>query len=646
MRPGPILGAYPEREHAPGMHGPTLLERAEKLRDRNAFVAAVCEYEGRFRAHDAETLVQIAKQLRIELRARGFLEELVIRAFVLIREHAFRELGMAHLPSQIEGGRAMLDGALVEMPTGEGKTLMACLPACTAALAGVPVHVISVNAYLVARDAGALAGLYRALGLSLGVVTAETDDCARKQAYAADVTYCENTQLVFDYLKDRVALGIAPIRPSSGLWRVSGTQTAQGNMRLRGLCFAIVDEADSVLVDEARTPLVLATADSTTALPMALYAHVLTIAEQLTAPRDYILEQGTVRLNDTGRARVHELGERWSGAYVKGAYGEDLLRQALTALTLLRRDRDYLVVEERIQLIDEHTGRVLADRRWTSHLQHLLEVKEHCPISTDQATLAQLSYQRFFRRYLHLCGTSATLTQTNAELREVYAKPVVPIAPHKPSLLQVYPLRLVRAHEDKLRLLVHLVKEMRGRQRPVLVGTLSVAQSENVALHLAKEGIPANVLNARQDADEAALVAGAGNKGVVTVATNMAGRGTDIPLGAGVAALGGLHVIAFEANEETRIDAQLRGRAARQGNPGSFEPLAALSDRCLRERGILSAVAGVLLDRAPWLAGKLAHLAIRQTQRTTEQRRRALRRTMLQADAKLSDTFAFTGSVE
>jgi preprotein translocase subunit SecA len=589
-----------------------------------------------------------ALELRQQLMRRGLIDELVVPTFALVREVATRALKMRHYDSQLLGGWVMLNGMLAEMETGEGKTLTATLPACTAAMAGIPVHVITVNDYLAQRDAELMAPLYKLLGLTVGVITEDvTDPAARRMAYGCDVTYCTNKQLAFDYLRDRVTMG----HRRSGLRRAVDSLQAGtgGGLLLRGLCFAIVDEADSVLVDEARTPLILSRqvagpCDAET------YRQALELAARLTPGDDYVVRERerAVVITDRGQARLAELAAEMPGVWSRARRRESLVEQALSAQHLYVRDQHYLVRDGKVLIIDENTGRVMADRSWEMGLHQMVEAKEDCEVTPARESLAKITYQRFFRRYLRLGAMSGTAAEVGTELWSVYGLRVVKVPSHKPMQRQATGTRLHLTAEQKWRAVVERAKTLHWQQRPVLIGTRSVAASEQLSALLNEAGLDHRVLNARNDAEEADIVARAGQAGRITVATNMAGRGTDIRLGAGIPELGGLHVIATERNEARRIDRQLFGRCGRQGDPGSFEAILSLEDEILAlyAPAPIKRVLRGMLRRESRLGQRLGAGAMRIAQRTLERRYARMRRELIKLDQRLGDVLAFTGPME
>jgi preprotein translocase subunit SecA len=567
-----------------------------------------------------QALVDAGRALRPRLLRDDVRGPAVDAAFALIREVTGRLLGKRHHRVQLEAGLAMIEGRLAEMRTGEGKTLTALLPAISYALSGRPVHVVTVNDYLAKRDADLLQPVYAAFGLTIGIVQAGQSSDERRQIYAADVVYSTNKELVFDYLRDRIALR-SPAGPRSLL--------------LRGLAFAIVDEADSVLIDEAQTPLLVA-AERQRAEPAPPYSDALRESASFREGREFtrVGHGRQIELTAQGRRRCEACAARWTGVWRAERAAQELLRHALAAVHVFMRDRDYIVTDGKVQIVDEFTGRVLSDRSWQLGLHQAIEVKEGLSPSAPRETLAQLTLQRFFRRYVRLAGMSGTAREVAGELRGIYGLSVCAIPTHRPSRLVDRGCRLHATASAKWAAVVAAVAREVAAGRPVLVGTRSVAASERIAAHLAEAGIAHVVLNARQDAREAETVAEAGRAGRVTVATNMAGRGTDIHLGAGVAAAGGLHVILTEYHESARIDRQLIGRAGRQGDPGSYEIIASLED------DLFVRFAPLLRS---WPTQLATHIAPRLAQSAAGRAGRRLRRQIVARDQSLDRAFFFAG---
>ncbi len=597
---------------------------------------AVEEASRAFEGLDDAAFQRAVEEVRHDLQRRGFAPDLVTRSFALIREASARCTGLRHYPVQLLAGLVMMDGALAEMQTGEGKTLTAALPAATAALAGLPVHVITVNDYLAARDADLLRPVYAALGLTVGVVQQDQDEPSRRAAYACDVTYVVNKEVAFDYLRDRLTVG----RTRSAAARaIAGLGGNTPPLLLRGLCFAVVDEADSILIDEACTPLIISGPHDTAAdVP---YAVALEAAREMVEGRDFRVEGARgqqAALTPSGRAK---LATRLAG--VKGAWGvrrarEDLVMQALAALHLFIRDRHYVVQDGKVQIVDEHTGRIATGRAWQNGLHQLIEMKEGCATTERRATRASITYQRFFGRYLHLAGMSGTLAEVAAELRATYGLATIRIPTHRPARRTVMRARLYRTSIEKQRALVETVRAEAMSRRPILIGTASVEASEALSRSLAEAGVAHVTLNANHPEEEAAIIAEAGQIGRVTVATNMAGRGTDILLGPGVADRGGLHVILTEYHSSSRIDRQFVGRGGRQGDPSSTMTLCALDDELMI--GQLPRLARALSKsstplRIPGLVHLLRRSAQARAAASAVRMRRATERSQRDADRAL-----------
>jgi preprotein translocase subunit SecA len=565
------------------------------------------------------------------------------RAFALVREASRRSLGMIPFDVQLMGAAALFAGKLAEMQTGEGKTLTAGLAGCIAGVAGLPVHVVTVNDYLAERDADVMRPLFAYFGLDVGVIITGMSLEARAAAYACQVTYCTNKELVFDYLKDRVTAGGRASRAQLKVRSHLSGQRKSG-LLLRGLHFAIVDEADSILIDEARTPLILAEKGDSAGDPM-VYAQALELARGLVEGRDYelLLARRELHLMQAGKATLAglcaELGPAWAAAHAR----EHLVSQALRAIHLFQRDQHYLVAEDKVHIVDEYTGRILPGRTWEQGLHQLIETKEGCPLSDQNRTLARITYQRFFRRYLRLSGMTGTAQEVRKEIWSVYGLETVAIPTNRPCLRVYLPTVCCVDAVEKWQRVVQEAERMRKVGRPVLIGSRSVEASEQLDAALNAAGIPHRVLNARQDADEAQVVAEAGQPGVVTVATNMAGRGTDIHLGPGVAEKGGLHVILTEYHDSSRIDRQLFGRCARQGDPGSVQAIVAYDDGLFKEQSaaLLATLRRLYLAGTPpfWTA-RLRH----QSQSRAEATHARTRRDTLKQDRNLDTMLAFAGN--
>jgi preprotein translocase subunit SecA len=588
-----------------------------------------------------EDLAARAAALRPRLKVKGFADvALAGEAFALVRETATRTIGMRHFDVQLVGGWALLNGMVAEMETGEGKTLTATLAAATAALSGRAVHVITVNDYLAERDAETMRPVYEALGLTVGCVKSGMDQESRRAAYRCDIAYCSNKEIAFDYLRDRMVLGGKPRAIAMRLDALFGVGILR-KLLLRGLQFAIVDEADSVLVDEARTPLILS-AEGDNSQEEALHRQALDLARQLS-DADYDLMEEGVELTASGARRLEKLAQSLTGIWKGPRRREQLVRQALSALHVFKRDRHYLVREGKVVIIDEFTGRLMPDRSWEHGLHQLIELKERCDVTGRRETLARISYQRFFRRYMHMAGMTGTASEVAGELWAVYGLRVAKIPTHKPVRRVRHPDQVYGQSEAKWRAVVARIARHQQAGRPVLVGTRSVEASEHLAALLDAEQLPYRLLNARQDRDEAEIIARAGEPGCVTVATNMAGRGTDIKLAPGVAEAGGLHVIATELHDSGRIDRQLFGRCGRQGDPGSVEAILAIEDDLVEN--FLPLAAEQLRERDV-ISERLGNAVFRMAQWRAQRTHSRARRDLLDLDDYLGDVLAFAGRGE
>jgi len=651
LRPGIATGSYPEREDVreswldrttSAVFGALYQRFGPNHLDRG-FLRQVARASEGLEPLTTHELSEMATVLRRDLHRNGLRPDLVASAFAVIREVSGRTLGMRHFDVQLLGGWAMMRGKVAEMETGEGKTLTATLPAATAALAGIPVHIITVNDFLVARDAAWMKPLYDVLGLSVGTILEGMSPTDRRRAYGCSITYCTNKQVVFDYLKDRLLLQQENRALHLKIEALHRADPRVSRLMMRGLCFAVVDEADSVLVDEARTPLIISGGRGA-GDEERVYRQALGAARRMLAGRDYLVSERErhVDLTDLGRAHAARLTNRYGGVWNVPGHRENIVRQALAALHLHLRDKHYIVDEGQVRIVDEYTGRVMADRSWERGLHQMVEAKEGLEISGRQETLARISYQRFFRRYLRLAGMTGTAREVAGELWAVYGLNTVRIPTNRPQARKIHGDLLYPTSRAKWQAIAEQVAELHKSGRPVLVGTRSVADSEHISGLLNEAGIQHSVLNARQNRTEAEIVAQAGQPGRVTVATNMAGRGTDIRLAPGVGEAGGLFVIASERHEAGRIDRQLFGRSGRQGDPGEGQAMVSLDDELVRS------VFGSLLDRlrSGHLPGWLGRMLFSWAQRTTERRHSAIRKRLLHSDESLQDLLAFSGRGE
>jgi preprotein translocase subunit SecA len=658
LRPGIAQGFYPERSEPPEswldraahrLHG-SALRLAPIFHNRQRdFLVAVHEHTRLLEGVSDDELTQQVAHLRHALIREGLTDEVIAPTFAAIRETSLRASGVAHYDVQLLAGRAMAHGSLAEMETGEGKTLSATLPAATVALAGVPVHVISVNDYLVQRDAEAMRPIYHALGLTVGIVTERMSDRAERQAaYACDVTYVTGKQVAFDYLKDGLQRRHRRSRLTPHLARLRG-EPAGERLLLRGLCFAVVDEADSVLVDEARTPLILSGPAGSGDWD-ATYRQAMEIASTLEEGSDFRLHirKQAIEFTESGRRRLEELAAPLEGMWTGPNRREEWVEKALRAVHFFLPDRHYLVRRGKIEIIDQPTGRAAPDRAWERGLHQMIEIKEGCELSPERETLARISYQQFFRRYLRLSGMTGTAREVASELWSVYRLNPVLIPTRLPVQRRSSGSRLFATADAKWDAVAERARELQRIGQPVLVGTCSVEASEHLGALLAERGLPHRVLNARQDGEEASIVAEAGRRGRITLATNMAGRGTDIQLGAGVLESGGLHVIATQRSEARRIDRQLFGRCGRQGDPGSYEEIFSLEDDPLQAFfpvGIRRILVERWVAKAPLFAWQ-AKLLTRLPQWAEERRHARTRRSLMAMEEYLERLLAFSGPGE
>ena len=625
---------------------------------RSSIVELTDRHDAALRLLDDDALRRRARELRAVLRAQGLQREPVSEFFAIVREAASRTVGKRHHATQLMAGWALVEGRLVEMATGEGKTFAATLAATTVAMTGHPVHVITVNDYLAARDAREMAPLYRYFGLAVGTIVQGMPRPERRAAYAHDIVYCSNKELAFDYLRDRIAAHGRSSAMHAALHRLhdgAASQAAEGAaadvLVLRGLVYAIVDEADSVFIDEARTPLILSTMTDVPGESQQC-TEALDFARALEEDVDFVIDPfgRSAVLSDAGRRRLDAFAASRDSWWTSARAREERITQALSALKLFHRDRHYMVVDDKVQIVDESTGRAMPDRSWERGLHQFIEAKEGVPLTARRDTLARLTYQRLLCRYLRLSGMTGTAVEVAREIAGTYGLDVERIPLERPSRRERWPATVCAGAAEKWRRVAERAYRLAVVEgRPVLIGTRSVRASEEIAAVLESAGLEHALLNAKQDGGEADVVARAGEQGRITVATNMAGRGTDIRLGEGVAELGGLHVILTEHHESPRIDRQLYGRCARQHDRGSCEAIVALDDeiyrvcvptlaRLLAQLHARHADAGV----PAWTYRTLTWLA----QRAAEARSRRVREQTLKNDRRLHRVLAFSGRAE
>jgi len=640
-RPGLSHGNYPER------HSPNNKKKVKAaLKEAKRFVIQVNAYKKTNQDLNDKQLQKNLDFLRIQLRSQGLVPDLVVKSFALIREFSFRRLSMQHYDEQLISGWALINGMLAEMQTGEGKTLSATLAAGTAGLAGIPTHIMTVNDYLVTRDAAKMGPLYKQLGLSLGIITENTNEKARINAYAKDITYGTATQIAFDCMRDTLLIGKHhPLHLQMDAWY--NESPIQKKLRLRGLCYAIVDEADSVFIDEARTPLVISTTTKTKN-QARMYDAAIKLAGKLDGPQDFIIDikSKKVRLTTRGKNKLIKLSWKKEGGVLNSKNKDELIQQALSALYLFVKDKHYLVKDNKIQIIDEHTGRLMPDRSWQQGLHQLLETKEALPLTDHKEPLAQLSFQRFFTRYLLLSGMTGTAREVRSELKQVYNLKVITVPTHKPAIRKDMGYTIHVNTEEKYKTILDTVRTFYKKGNPVLLGTRSVEESEKISLLLSEHNIKHQTLSARQDRQEAEKIAQAGESGFVTVATNMAGRGTDILLSDKARTLGGLHVIIVDQNESARVDRQLTGRCGRQGDPGSYQFIISLDDDIFTQSysAPLLKCLSMLANKQSLIPSWLGSYLIHKAQHKLEKQQQAMRKQLLKQDNKREKMLSFSRS--
>ncbi len=640
--PGLVHGVYPQRKDPAAGWRSHLRTAGLKLLDLSGGrgqayylrrADKVLRREARFREMSDAMLKREAGQTGLLLRRHGLRHDALLDAVAIARELLRRDTGLLAYHSQLCATLVMLDHRLAEMHTGEGKTLATYMAALAAALAGIPVHVITANDFLVSRDAERLRPVAARIGLRVGAVIAELDPEQRRGEYGCDIVYCTGKELVFDYLRDRMQRRNDRHDLHHRLSRLSGANAAAEPV-LRGLCLALIDEADSILLDEATTPLILSRMGAS-GMTEAHYRQAMKIARRLDPDLHFriVRDSKEIELTALGRRAIADRCRNLPGLWRIGRFQRGTVTQALVALHRYRRDHDYLVRDEKVHIIDPTTGRIAEGRQWSKGLHQFIELKEGCPLSSAFTPMARITFQRFFPRYLQLGGTSATLREARSELLSLYDLAVVTIPLHRPSRRITAPPRLYADADTKWTVVIDRVRQQLDKGRPVLVATETVADSEILSARLSTAGIEHVVLNARQDAEEAAIVARAGEPGAVTVATNMAGRGTDIAIGDEVRRRGGLHVISCQLSGSRRVERQLHGRCARQGSPGSVETILSLDEPLLRQQlpGWLYHccrrwAAGRDAPLPHWLARLLPALAQRRFERTQRRIRASLRR--------------------
>ena len=535
---------------------------AKEIKKMRAIADHINEIEPNYVKLSDANLVAKTDEFKRRLQKGETLDDLLPEAFAVVREASKRVLGMRHFDVQLMGGICLHNGNIAEMRTGEGKTLVATLPVYLNALTGKGVHVVTVNDYLATRDSEQMGRLYNFLGLSTGLIVANLDFNQRREAYACDITYGTNNEFGFDYLRDNMVSDVL-------------------QMVQRPLNYAIVDEVDSILIDEARTPLIISGPGQRST---DNYYKLAKIVPHLVRDEDYIIDekQKTIAPTDSGIEKV----EKMLG--VENLYDAEnielnhLLGASLRAYAMMHRDTDYVVKDGEVVIVDEFTGRLMFGRRYSDGLHQAIEAKEGLKVERESQTLASVTFQNYFRMYEKLAGMTGTAKTEEKEFIDIYGLEVIPIPPNKPLIRIDLPDQIFKTKAAKYRAVVRNAVERHKVGQPLLIGTTSITQSEELSDMLLRAGVPHSVLNAKHHEKEAEIVANAGQMGMVTIATNMAGRGTDITLGEGVPELGGLAILGTERHESRRIYNQLRGRSGRQGDPGSSQFFLSLEDDLMR----------------------------------------------------------------
>lgn len=588
------------------------------------------------RALADDQLHKASLALRYRVHAGESESSLLTAAFALVREAARRRLGMEHFPVQLLGGMALWELGVAVMQTGEGKTLTATLPLYLAALAGRGTHLATANDYLARRDAESTTPIFELLGLNVGVVTSNSDLAARRAAYNCDITYTTARELGFDFLRDRLQQreqeSLSPNTRTGSGW-LMGDRPANKGVVQRELNFCLVDEADSILIDEARTPLVLSyTSPEQLSKRAELYRWAAAVVKEFTAEEHYQVERQPprVRLSRAGRELARKLDRPGLLSGYLAADLQEQIEQALLVQNFYVRDRQYMVRDGHVVIVDEYTGRLAEGRRWRSGLHQAIEAREGLEISSESGTAARITVQDLFRKYSNLAGMTGTIARSATELERIYELRVAEIPTNRPPRRAAWPTIVVATEAAKWEAIVREVAEVHASGRPVLIGTRSIDKSERISSLLTAQRIEHAVLNARDLSREAEIIANAGRVGRVTVATNLAGRGTDIRLDEATHAAGGLHVIGSELHESARIDRQLVGRCGRQGDPGSYRFFYSLDDEILKN-GLSPKSLARLRRRCRTSSGELSSLEkiFQLAQRRIEQQHFTTRRLLV-----------------
>lgn len=583
---------------------------------------AINALEAVFEKKSDDELKEMTEIFKGRLNNGENLEAILPEAFAVVREASKRVLKMRHFDVQLMGGIVLHQGRIAEMKTGEGKTLVATLPVYLNALTGNGVHVVTVNDYLAKRDSQWMGQLYEFLGLSVGLLINGMGYKEKKEAYSADITYGTNNEFGFDYLRDNLVMN-------------------KDNRVQRGFNYAIVDEVDSILIDEARTPLIISGAAESA---KSLYQIVDTAVKRLKKDDDYTIEEKekNIQLTEDGILRIEKMlsiENLYDNAEEKNIEMQNHIKQALKANYIMRKDIDYVVNDGKVIIVDEFTGRLMFGRRYSEGLHQAIEAKENVKVEKESRTYAQITFQNYFRMYKKLAGMTGTAKTEEEEFIKIYGMDVVVIPTNKELKRIDHPDAIYRTEMGKYNAVVEEIVKRHDTGQPVLVGTISIEKSEFISSILQRQGIPHQVLNAKYHEKEAEIVSQAGQKGMVTIATNMAGRGTDIVLGEGVQDLGGLAIIGTERHESRRIDNQLRGRSGRQGDPGSSQFYISMEDELLRLFGS-EKIYGILdklgMDDSMALENNMLSSSVENAQKKVESRNFDIRKTVLEYDDVLN----------
>ncbi|MDY3983283.1 MAG: preprotein translocase subunit SecA [Veillonellaceae bacterium] len=588
---------------------------AREVRKMRVIVDEINSLEDSMVALSDSSLVAKTGEFKKRLADGETLDDILPEAFAVVREASKRVLGMRHFDVQLIGGIILHRGNIAEMRTGEGKTLVATLPVYLNALSGKGVHVITVNDYLAKRDSEQMGQLYQFLGLTTGLIVNGMDYNQRKQSYAADITYGTNNEFGFDYLRDNMV-----VHPEQ--------------MVQRGLNYSIVDEVDSILIDEARTPLIISGPGQKST---DRYYTLARIVPKLIKDEDYTMDEKekTIAPTEEGIAKVEKMLKVENLYTSENLELNHLLSASLRAYAMMHRDKDYVVKDGQVVIVDEFTGRLMFGRRYGEGLHQAIEAKEGLKVERESQTLASITFQNYFRMYDKLAGMTGTAKTEEKEFNDIYGLDVIEVPTNKPNKRIDMPDLVFKTKRAKYKAVVKDVVARHAKGQPVLVGTTSITQSEELSAALTKEGIVHNVLNAKNHEHEAEIITNAGQRGMVTIATNMAGRGTDISLGEGVAEVGGLHILGTERHESRRIDNQLRGRAGRQGDPGSTQFFLSLEDDLMRIFGasnISSMMDRLGMDEDEPIKHSMITKSIEKAQKKVENHNYSIRKYILEYD--------------